>query len=163
MSILIKLRFSDCKFASFFMERDEISFVSLVEKIKENCISLSHLEATSMRIKYKDEDDDLVNLQPDSAAVKEIPRCSRDVQRHEFRKVFLYAAELDSSAVVPNRSERNQRCQTEPGASCLPLRQLFEAAFPQSAQPSALAQPHQQTPLDKLKFDLAEKFKSSGY
>ena len=63
---------------------------------------------------------------------------------------FLYAAELDSPAVVPNRSERNQRCQTEPGASCLPPRQLFEAASPQSAQP------HQQTSLDKLKFDLAE-------
>ena len=150
MSILIKVRYSDCKFASFFMERDEISFVSLVKKIKENCISLSHLEATSMRIKYKDEDDDLVNLRHDSAAVKEMPRCSRDVQGQEFRKVFLYAAELDSPAVVPNRSERNQRCQTEPGASCLPPRQLFEAASPQSAQP------HQQTPLDKLKFDLAE-------
>ena len=76
MSILIKVRYSDCKFASFFMERDEISFVSLVKKIKENCISLSHLEATSMRIKYKDEDDDLVNLRHDSAAVKEMLRCS---------------------------------------------------------------------------------------
>ena len=97
MSILIKVRYSDCKFASLFMERDEISFVSLVEKIKENCISLSHLEATSMRIKYND----LVNLRPDSAAVKEMLRCSRDVQGQEFRKVFLYAAELDSSAVVP--------------------------------------------------------------
>ena len=107
------------------MERDEISFVSLVEKIKKNCISLSHLEATSMRIKYKDEDDDLVNLRHDSAAVKEMLRCSRDVQGQEFRKIFLYAAELDSPAVVPNRSERNQRCQTEPGASCLPPRQLF--------------------------------------
>ena len=63
---------------------------------------------------------------------------------------FLFAAELDSPAVVPNRYDRNQRCQTEPGASCLPPRQLFEAASPQSAQP------HQQTPLDKLKFDLAE-------
>ena len=150
MSILIKVRYSDCKFASFFMERDEISFVSLVEKIKENCISLSHLEATSMRIKYKDEDDDLVNLRHDSAAVKEMLRCSRDVQGQEFRKVFLYAAELDSPVVVPNRSERNQRCQTEPGASCLPPRQLFEAASPKSAEP------HQQTPFDKLKFDLAE-------
>ena len=77
-------------------------------------------------------------------------RCSRDVQGQEFRKVFLYATELDSPAVVPNRSERNQRCQTEPGVSCLPPRQLFEAASLQSAQP------HQQTPLDKLKFDLAE-------
>ena len=94
MSILIKVRYSDCKFASFFMEHDEISFVSLVEKIKENCISLGHLEATSMRIKYKDEDDDLVNLRHDSAAVKEMLRCSRDVQGQEFRKVFLYAAEL---------------------------------------------------------------------
>ena len=103
-----------------------------------------------MRIKCKDEDDDLVNLRHDSAAVKEMPRCSRDVQGQEFRKVFLYAAELDSPAVVPNRYERNQRCQTERGASCLPPRQLFEAASPQSAQP------HQQTPLDKLKFDLAE-------
>ena len=89
MSILIKVRYSDCKFASFFMERDEISFVSLVEKIKENCISLSHLEATSMLIKYKDEDDDLVNLRHDSAAVKEMLRCSRDVQGQEFRKVFF--------------------------------------------------------------------------
>ena len=150
MSILIKVRYSDCKFASFFMERDEISFVSLVEKIKENCISLGHLEATSMRIKYKDKDDDLVNLRPDSAALKEMLRCSRDVQGQEFRKVFLYAAELDSPAVVPNRSERNQICQTEPGASCLPPRQLFVAATPQSTQPN------QQTPLDKLKFDLAE-------
>ena len=97
-----------------------------------------------MRIKYKDEDDDLVNLRHDSAAVKEMLRCSRDVQGQEFCKVFY------SPAVVPNRSERNQRCQTEPGASCLPPRQLFEAASPQSAQP------HQQTPLDKLKFDLAE-------
>ena len=150
MSILVKVRYSDCKFASFFMERDEISFVSLVEKIKENCISLSHLEATSMRMKYKDEDDDLVNLRPDSAVVKEMLRCSRDVQGQEFRKVFLYAAELDSPAVVSKRFERNQRCQTEPGASCLPPRQLLEAASPQSAQP------RQQTPLDKLKFDLAE-------
>ena len=150
MSILIKVRYSDCKFASFFMERDEISFVSLVEEIKENCISLRHLEATSMRIKYKNEDDDLVNLRHDSAAVKEMLRCSRDVQGQKFCKVFLYAAELDSPAVVPNRYERNQRCQTEPGTSCLPPRQLFEAASPQ------LAQPHQQTPLDKLKFDLAE-------
>ena len=132
------------------MERDEISFVTLMEKIKENCISLSHLEATSMRIKYKDEDDDLVNLRHDSVAVKEMPRCSRDVQGQEFRKVFLYAAELDSPAVVSNRSERNQRCQTEPGASSLPPKQLFEAASAQSAQR------HQQTPLDKLKFDLAE-------
>ena len=89
MSILIKVRYSDCKFASFFMERDEISSVSLVEKIKENCISLSHLEATSMLIKYKDEDDDLVNLRHDSAAVKEMLRCSRDVQGQEFRKVFF--------------------------------------------------------------------------
>ena len=70
------------------MERDEISFVSLVEKIKENCISLSHFEASSMRIKYMDEDDDFVNLQPDSAAAKEMLRCSKDVQGQEFRKVF---------------------------------------------------------------------------
>ena len=150
MSILIKVRYSNCKFASFFMERDEVNFVSLVEKIKENCISLSHLEATSMRIKYKDEDDDLVNLRPNSAALKEMLRCSRDNQGQEFCKVFLYAAELDSPAVIPNRSERNQRCQTEPGTSCLPPRQLFEAASPQ------LAEPHQQTALDKLKFLLVE-------
>ena len=78
-----------------------------MEKIKENCISLSHLEATSMCIKYKDEDDDLVNLRPDSAAVKEMLRCSRDVLGQEFCKIFLYAAELDSLAVVPNISERN--------------------------------------------------------
>ena len=132
------------------MECDEISFVSLVEKIKENCVSLSHLEATlSMCIKYKDEDDDLVNLRPDSAAVKEILRCSRDVQGQEFRKIFLYAAELYSPAVVPNSLKEIKDVR-------LSRARLVYCQGNFLKPPSQSAQPHQLTPLDKLKFDVAE-------
>ena len=43
--------------------------VKLMQEIKRSCSPLAHLPASNIRVRYRDEDGDMINLWDDSSAV----------------------------------------------------------------------------------------------
>ena len=70
--IQVKMEYGREKFVTFYVEADVVdgkvlrySFSSLVEAIRRTCGTLQHHTSNTLRIRYKDEDGDFVNLNED--------------------------------------------------------------------------------------------------
>ena len=72
--------------------------------IKQNCSPLAHLPASNIRVRYRDEDGDMINLSedPDGFAFGEMLRSAKEVKEREYRKNFLQTSEIDSP--IPRKS-----------------------------------------------------------
>ena len=71
MKFQVKGEYGKDKFVKFYVEADVVDgvvlnypFSSLVEDIRRTCGSLRHHTSSTLRIRYKDEDGDFVNLRP---------------------------------------------------------------------------------------------------
>ena len=69
-----------------------------MQAIKQNCSSLAHLPASNIRVRYRDEDGDMINLSedPDDFAFGEMLRSAKEVKDRDYGKIFLQASEVDS-------------------------------------------------------------------
>lgn len=89
MNFQVKVEYGREKFVKFYVEADVVdgkvlrySFSSLVEDIRRTCGSLRHHTSSTLRIRYKDEDGDFVNLnEDDTDNFQEIDVCSCQFSR----------------------------------------------------------------------------------
>ena len=60
MAFQVKVEYGGKRFATFLLEN--VSYDGLVSSIRKNCSSLAHLDADKIRLRYRDEDGDMVNV-----------------------------------------------------------------------------------------------------
>ena len=60
-----KVKYGEETFCIFLIK--DITFAKLMQKIKRNCSPLAHLPASNIRVRYRDEDGDMINLWYDSS------------------------------------------------------------------------------------------------
>ncbi|XP_044178234.1 uncharacterized protein LOC122960230 [Acropora millepora] len=84
------------RFCTFLIK--DISFTKLMQAIKPICSPLAHLPASNIRVRYREEDGDMINLSedPDDFAFGEMLRSAKEVKDRDYRKIFLQASEVDS-------------------------------------------------------------------
>ena len=103
----MKVEYARDHFVKLFIEPNIVegnirnfSFKTLVEEIKSHCGSLSHLSVTTIRIRFRDEDGDFVNLDPkDSENFKEMLQHAASLEDRMYKKIYLRVSELDSLVV----------------------------------------------------------------
>ena len=95
MAFQVKVEYGGKRFATFLLEN--VSYDSLVSSIRKNCSSLAHLDADNIRLRYRDEDGDMVNVcQADLFAFSEMLRTAKEVKDRDYKKIFIQANEIDS-------------------------------------------------------------------
>ena len=60
MAFQVKVEYGGKRFATFLLEN--VLYDGLVSSIRKNCSSLAHLDADKIRLRYRDEDGDMVNV-----------------------------------------------------------------------------------------------------
>ena len=110
---LFKIEYSSEKFCSFFVNINEqvnYSFVKLTSDIRSNIPSLQYLTPTTIRIKFRDDDGDFVNLSiGNDDMFKEMLKSGRQVADRDHIKIHLKVSELDSPANISAASRRGER------------------------------------------------------
>lgn len=141
----VKVEYGDDKRFSTFLLYD-ITLEKLLSEVKRHCSPLAHLPTSNIRIRFRDEDGDFINLcGSDGFAFQEMLRSSKTVKDQDYRKIYLIANEVDSP--MPKKCRRTERAESEPdmeqnsGASLEPKQLLFT---PESAASKSL----KQSPLD---------------
>ena len=74
----------------------EISIDKLFDEIKRNFSQLTHLLNSKIRVRYRNDDGDMVNLIPDEFYFSKILRSASDIKDREYKKIHLHANEIDS-------------------------------------------------------------------
>ena len=99
---LFKVEYSSEKFGSFFVnakEQPHYSFVKLTADIRKNIPSLQYLTPTTIRIRFRDEDGDFVNLPVENNEMfNEMLKSGRPIEDRDYIKIYLKVSELDSPA-----------------------------------------------------------------
>ena len=77
-----------------------------MQEIKRNCSPLAHFPASNIRVCYRDEDGDMINLWDDSSGFSfgEMLRSAKEVKELDDKKIFLQASEIDS--LLPHKMRR---------------------------------------------------------
>ena len=99
----MKVKYGDERFCTFLIK--DITFVKLMQEIKRNCSPLGHFPASNIRVCYRDEDGDMINLWDDSSGFSfgEM-RSAKEVKELDDKKIFLQASEIDS--LLPHKMRR---------------------------------------------------------
>ena len=63
MALQVKVDYGGERFATFLLRN--VTYENLLQTIQRNCSPPSHLGQDSIRLRYKDEDGDFVNISPD--------------------------------------------------------------------------------------------------
>jgi len=92
----VKVKYGEERFSTFLIK--DISLAKLMQVIKQNCSALAHLPTSNIRVRYRDEDSDMMNLSedPDDFAFGEMLRSAKEVKDRDYGKIFLQASEVDS-------------------------------------------------------------------
>ena len=85
----VKVKYGEERFSTFLIK--DISFAKLMQAIKQNCSPLAHSPASNIRVRYRDEDGDMINLWevPDDFAFGEMLRSAKEVNDRDYGKIFL--------------------------------------------------------------------------
>ena len=95
MAFQVKVECGRKRFATFLLEN--VSYDGLVSSIRKNCSSLAHLDAYKIRLRYRDEDGDMVNVcEADLSSFSEMLRTAKEVKDRDYKKIFIQANEIDS-------------------------------------------------------------------
>ena len=163
MKYQIKVEYGKEKFVKFYVQTDVVggkvqgySFSSLVDDIRRTCQSLQHLTSSTLRVRYKDEDGDFVNLyEDDKDNFLEMFARASSVDEGLYRKILLRVSELDSP-FQPGEHAKRRKLQdksttgeTEHKLDPRSLESSFVHAATSTAKPK-------QSPLDYVKDELAE-------
>ena len=74
----MKVDYGGERFATFLLEN--VSYETLLQNIRKSCSPLANLSQDSIRLRYKDEDGDFVNISPDDPfAFSEMLRTAKQV------------------------------------------------------------------------------------
>ena len=135
MAFQVKVEYGGKRFATFLLEN--VSYDGLVSSIRKNCSSLAHLDADKIRLRYRDEDGDMVNVcQADLFAFSEMLRTAKEVKDRDYKKIFIQGNEIDSPC--PRKMKRVDFGVENPSTgdelNCLEPKQL---SFHASTFPSA--------------------------
>ena len=128
-----------------------------MEDIRRTCGSLRHHTSSTLRVRYKDEDGDFVNLnEDDTDNFQEMFVRASSVDEGLYRKIILRVSELDSPVVQPLGLARKRKIQeissgrdTERKLDPLSLESSFACAATSSVKPK-------RSPLDHVDTELAE-------
>ena len=92
----VKVKYWEERFSTFLIK--DISFAKLMKVIKQNCSPLAHLLASNIRVRYGDENSDMINLleDPDDFAFGKMLRGAKEVKDQDYGKIFLQASKVDS-------------------------------------------------------------------
>ena len=136
MAFQVKVEYGGKRFATFLLEN--VSYDSLVSSIRKNCSSLAHLDADKIRLRYRYEDGDMVNVcEADLFAFSEMLRTGKEVKDRHYKKIFIQANEIDSPC--PRKLKRVDFGVENPSAgdklSCLEPKQLsfYAPTFPSAS------------------------------
>ncbi|KAL9962475.1 hypothetical protein ACROYT_G031580 [Oculina patagonica] len=163
MKYQMKVEYGSEKFVKFYVQTDVVdgkvqgySFSSLVDDIRRTCQSLRHLTSSTLRIRYKDEDGDFVNLnEDDTDNFQEMFARASSVDEGLYRKILLRVSELDSP-FNPGEQAKRRKVQEKSTAGesehKLDPRSL-ESSFVTAASSTAK---HDRSPLDYVKDELVE-------
>ena len=94
MAFQVKVEYGGKRFATFLLEN--VSYDGLVSSIRKNS-SLAHMHADKIRLCYRDEDGDTVNVcQADLFAFSEMLPMAKEVKDRDYKKTFIQANKIDS-------------------------------------------------------------------
>ena len=103
MALQVKVDYGGERFATFLLRN--VTYKTLLQTIQRNCSPLAHLGQDSIRLRYKDEDGDFVNISPDdSFAFSEMLRTAKEVGERDYKKIYIKAHEVNSP--VPQKMRR---------------------------------------------------------
>ena len=172
MKFQVKVEYGKDKFVKFYVEADVVdgivlnySFSSLVEDIRRTCGSLRHHTSSTLRVRYKDEDGDFVNLnEEDTDNFQEMFVRASSVDEGLYRKIILRVSELDSPVVQPLGLARKRKIEdisssardTEHKLDPRSLERSFACAATSTVKP-------ERSPLDHVKTELAENVQLKKY
>ena len=82
----MKVKYGEERFCTFLIK--DITFAKLMQEIKRNCSPLAHLPASNIRVRYRDEDSDMINLWDDSSGFSfgEMLRSDKEVKERDYKK-----------------------------------------------------------------------------
>ena len=84
----VKVKYGEERFCTFLIK--DITFAKLMQEIKRNCSPLANLPASNIRVPYRDEDGDMINLWDDSSSFsfEEMLRSAKEVKERDYKKYF---------------------------------------------------------------------------
>ena len=128
-SYQVKVEYGGKRFATFLLEN--VSYVGLLSSIKRSCSSLSHLDEEQIRLRYKDEDGDMINMsRDDEFTFTEMLRTAHEVQDRDYKKILIQAHEIDSPVSQKRRRLNGSQNET-PSTSGDIVIQRKQLSFPQ--------------------------------
>ena len=151
----VKIKYGDERFCTFLIK--DITFVKLMQEIKRNCSPLAHLPASNIRVCYRDEDGDMINLWDDSSGFSfgEMLRSAKEVKERDYKKIFLQASEIDSP--LPRKMRRTDlgMPSSEADNELLPPKHL--SFTPDAARPATTTGKRaEKSPLDFQRQEIEE-------
>ena len=105
--------------------------------MQRNCSPLAHLPASNIRVRYRDEDSDMINLWDDSSGFSfgEMLRSAKEVEERDYKKIFLQASEIDSP--LPSKMRRTDLGMPSSEADNESLQPKHLSFPPEAARPAA--------------------------
>ena len=148
------MKYGEERFFTFLIK--DINFAKLMQGIKRNCSPLAHFPASNIRVRYRDEDGDMVNLWDDSSGFSfgEMLRGANEVKERD-KKIFLQASEIDSP--LPRKMRRTDlgMPSSEADNESLPPKHL--SFTPDAARPAAITGNRaEKSPLDFQRQEIEE-------
>ena len=151
----VKVKYGEERFCTFLIK--DITFAKLMQEIKRNCSPLAHLPASNIRVRYREEDGDMINLWDDSSGFSfgEMLRSAKEVKERDYKKIFLQASEIDSP--LPRKMRRTDlgMPSSEADNESLPPKHL--SFTPDAARPAATTGNRaEKSPLDFQRQEIEE-------
>ena len=103
MALQVKVDYGGERIVTLLLRN--VTYKTLLQTIQRNCSPLAHLGQDSIRLRYKDEDGDFVNISPDdSFAFSEMLRTAKQVGDQDYKKIYIKAHKVNSP--VPQKMRR---------------------------------------------------------
>ena len=82
----VKVKYREERFCTFLIK--DITFPKLMQEIRRMCSPLEHLPASNIRVRYRYEDGDMINLWDDSSdfSFGEMLRSAKEVKEWDYKK-----------------------------------------------------------------------------
>ena len=129
------------RFCTFLIK--DITFAKLMQVIKRNCSPLAHLRSSNIRVRYRDDDGNMINLWDDSSGFSfgEMLRSAKEVKERDYKKIFLQVSEIASP--LPRKMRRTDlgMPSSEADNDSLPPKHYFVFHTRRRASPSNNRQP----------------------
>ena len=105
VTLEVKVDYGGERFATFLLRN--VTYETLLQTIQRNCSPLARLGQDSIRLRYKDEDGDFVNISPDDPfAFSEMLRTEKQVGDRDYKKNYIKAHEREVNSPVPQKMRR---------------------------------------------------------